>query len=256
MTDFQPPMDDAPALEVAGLIATITLRRPQSGNRLTGGDLKVLTDLIDRVNGSGARVLVLRSLGKQFCTGFDIGAIGVPRSGPSFGEVATALEQCRPVSIAALQGGVFGGATDLALACDFRFGTARTTLAMPAAKLGLHFYLSGMQRYVSRLGLNAAKMLFLQASTIKAEEMLAIGYLTRLVPEQDLDQSVGDCAEACAALAPLAVMSMKKHLNALAAGQVSEREFADDLALCESSADLREGIAAWSQRRAPSFVGS
>jgi enoyl-CoA hydratase/carnithine racemase len=55
-----------------------------------------------------------------------------------------AVEQCRAVTIVAIQGGVYGGATDLALACDFRVGSMAADMFMPAARLGLHFYASGL----------------------------------------------------------------------------------------------------------------
>ena len=71
------------------------------------------------------------------------------------------LEMARPVTVAALHGGVYGGATDLALACDFRVGAHGIDMFMPAARLGLHYYRSGLERYVSRLGLDNAKRLFL-----------------------------------------------------------------------------------------------
>jgi len=67
------------------------------------------------------------------------------------------------VTIAAINGGVYGGGTDLSLACDFRLGSTAANMFMPAAKLGLHFYPGGMVRYVTRLGLNQAKRLFLTA---------------------------------------------------------------------------------------------
>ena len=76
---------------------------------------------------------------------------------------------------------MFGGATDLALACDFRVGVHGMVLRMPAARIGLHYYPSGLRRYVSRLGVSAAKRLFLLAETLPADELLRIGYLDRCV---------------------------------------------------------------------------
>ena len=64
-------------------------------------------------------------------------------------------------TICALNGGVYGGSTDMALSCDFRIGVEGITMFMPAARLGLHYYAGGMRRYVARLGLGAAKKLFL-----------------------------------------------------------------------------------------------
>src|SRR5690606_30809646 len=98
-----------------------------------------------------------------------------------FGETVDLIEKARPITIAAVNGGAYGGGTDLCLACDFRIGIPESNMFMPAAKLGLHFYPGGMSRYVSRLGLNQAKRLFLTAQKINAQEMLAIGFLTEVV---------------------------------------------------------------------------
>ena len=129
------------------------------------------------------------------------------------------LEALRVPTICRLQGGVYGGSTDLALACDFRIGHAGVEMFMPAGRLGVHYYEAGMRRYVSRLGLNAAKRLFLTAERIDAAEMLRIGYLTDLVPDEaGLDPAVDALAGRIAGLAPLAVQGMKRALNEIAHG--------------------------------------
>src|SRR3546814_15552319 len=71
--------------------------------------------------------------------------------------------------------GVYGGATDLALTCEFRLGVEGMDMFMPPVRLGLHFYRGGLERYVTRLGLNNAKRLLLTAERIGAEEMKEIG---------------------------------------------------------------------------------
>ena len=153
----------SPELLIQGACASITLRRPEVANKLLPEDLIVLRRQIDEVNASPAvLVLTLQAVGKHFCSGYDIGEIANSQNeGSSFGEMVDAIENCRPVTIAAIQGGVFGGATDMALACDFRVGGANSQMFMPAARLGLHFYRSGLERYVTRLGLDTAKRLFL-----------------------------------------------------------------------------------------------
>ena len=111
-----------PELAVNGAIATITLRRPEQANRLTPDDLKRLAALLAEVDARpDILVLLLRGTGKYFCSGYDIGSIGAGRP-VDFAAVADAVEQVIAVSIAVLHGGVYGGATDLALACDFRLG--------------------------------------------------------------------------------------------------------------------------------------
>ena len=162
----------APTLSINGACATLTLQRPEQANRLEPEDLAVVCEHIDAVN-ANAEVCVLRlqSTGRYFCSGFDIGSIGNGiRSGgsaaapiPPFDEMVNRLEDARPVTIAVLQGGVYGGATDMVLACDLRLGLKDLEWRMPAAALGLHYYPSGLQRYVSHFGIAAAKRAFLTA---------------------------------------------------------------------------------------------
>jgi enoyl-CoA hydratase len=244
-----------PELNIDGAVATITLRRPEQANRLLPEDLVAIGEHLDVVNRS-AQVLVLRleSTGRYFCSGYDIASIGAARP-VEFEALANALEDARPVTLALLQGGVYGGATDLALACDFRLGTPAVDMFMPAARLGLHFYLRGMQRYVSRLGVDTAKRLFLTAERIDGAEMKAIGFLTHLVAAEELAATGDRLTQTLAGMAPLALTGMKKHLNRIARGALDEQEFLDDAHRAAVSEDLQEGGAAWAEKRAPRFKG-
>jgi enoyl-CoA hydratase/carnithine racemase len=247
--------DNAPLLTVNGPVATLTLRRPAQANRLEPDDLAVLCDHIAQVNQQPqVLVLQLRAGGKYFCSGYDISRIGAGRS-VAFDQMVDTVEDARPVTIAALQGGVYGGATDLALACDFRVGVQGMDMFMPAARLGLHFYESGLRRYATRLGLDNAKRLFLTAQKIDAAEMQRIGFLTHLVAPDRLDAEVQALTEACASMAPLALLGMKRHLNAMARGTLDREALHADMRRAYESDDLREGQAAWAAKRAPQFKG-
>ena len=244
-----------PELHVDGAIATLTLRRPQQANRLEPGDLLAISEHVARVNAT-PQVLVLRvqATGKTFCAGYDIGQIGGTRP-VAFEDMVNALEDARPVTMVLLQGGVYGGATDLALACDFRLGSASTEMFMPAARLGLHFYRRGLERYVSRLGVDQAKRLFLTAEKIDAREMQAIGFLTHLVAADALEGSADQLATTLAGMAPLALLGMKKNLNRIARGALDADDLRRDIERAAASRDLQEGRAAWAEKRAPRFSG-
>lgn len=246
-----------PRLHFQDRVATITLQRPTVANRLAPDDLPVLIECIACVNQrEDVRVLVLRSEGRHFCSGYDISQIENSQSeGSSFGEMVDVVEQCRAVTIAAIQGGVYGGATDLALACDFRVGSMAADMFMPAARLGLHFYASGLERYVSRLGLDTAKRLFLTCERLDAEQMKACGFLTHLVAHTELDETVASLAGALGAMAPLPMSGMKKHLNLIACGRQDREAIARDVQRSVESEDLREGGLAWREKRTPLFTG-
>jgi len=244
-----------PELRIDGAVATLTLRRPRQANRLEPADLQAISEHVARVDAS-PQVLVLRieAAGKTFCAGYDIGSIEGTRTG-AFEDMVNALEDARPVTMAVLQGGVYGGATDLALACDFRLGGPATEMFMPAARLGLHFYRRGLQRYVSRLGIDQAKRLLLTAERIEAGEMHAIGFLTHLVAADVLSSAADRLAATLAGMAPLALLGMKKHLNRIARGALDADDLARDIERAAASRDLHEGRTAWAQKRAPRFAG-
>jgi len=244
-----------PELRIEGTVATICLMRPDQANRLGPDDLAVLLAHIETVDQSpDVRVLTLTSTGKYFCSGFDINRLGGDRE-VDFSTVVDALENCRPVSVAVLQGGVYGGATDLALACDFRIASPNVDMFMPAARLGLHYYQSGLERYVQRLGLNAAKLLFLTAQRIDAQKMLAYGYLTHLSEQEPLAELQASLVNRLVGMAPIALLGMKKHLNRIAQGRLDVTDLEKDIGRALASEDLQEGRRAWAQKRTPVFKG-
>src|SRR6202023_575197 len=163
--------------------------------------------------------------GKSFSSGFHIGALadrlagkgGADEDRDGFERMVDRLEALRVPTIAVLNGGVYGGATDLALACDFRIGVEDMRLVMPAARLGIVYYESGIRRYVTRLGVAAAKRLFLTAQFIDATRPLGIGYLDEIVPAEELMARAEALAATLAANAPLAVAGLKRAIKETAA---------------------------------------
>ncbi|KAH2815314.1 hypothetical protein KXV85_004573, partial [Aspergillus fumigatus] len=122
---------------------------------------------------------------------------------------------------------------------------------MPAARLGLHYYRSGIKRYVTRLGVDNAKKLFLTAQKIDAPEMLRIGYLTAMVPVERLDEEVDRLATTLAGNAPHAMRGMKRAINEFARGELDEaaadRRHRDSM----RGEEIKEGIKAFAEKRAP-----
>ncbi|MCV2369500.1 enoyl-CoA hydratase/isomerase family protein [Roseateles oligotrophus] len=247
----------APLLNIDGHIARITLRRPRLANRLEIEDLRTLRAQVDQVNQTSAvRVLLLSGEGRYFCSGFNIAAVPGVNAGALFEALADDWEAARPITVAKIQGGLYGGATDLALACDFRLGAAACEMFVPAARLGLHFYRGGLQRYVSRLGLQWAKRVLLAGATLDAKQMLACGFLDQMLAGgAELDQAAEALVADLLAMAPLALLGMKKHLNAIACGALDASALQADIAHANLSLDLAEGVAAWQERRVPHFIG-
>jgi enoyl-CoA hydratase len=255
------PSSGLPILHVADGRATLTLNRPAHHNRLHVEDLRALLGHFTALAADPAlKLLVLTGTGPSFCSGFHLGAFddsdSAAADGPHlFERTVDALEALPVPTICRLNGGVYGGATDLGLACDFRVGVDTMTLRMPAARLGLHYYPSGLRRYVTRLGLGTAKRLFLLADEVPAAELLALGYLDRMVPAAQLDAAVASIADALAAGAPLAVRGMKTSLNEIARGDYDLARLRARQAACAASDDLREGRAAFAAKRPARFSG-
>jgi enoyl-CoA hydratase len=254
-----------PVVTLANGRATIRLNRPREHNRLEPDDLAVLRETFTCIAGDPSiRVLVLTGTGKSFSSGYHIGAL-VERHGAksqaqddgndNFETVVNALEALRVPTIAALQGSVYGGATDLALACDFRIGVAGMRMLMPAARLGIVYYPSGIERYVSRLGIAAAKRLFLTAEPIEAKEMRRIGYLDEIVPADELESRVDALAATLAANAPIALAGLKQAINETSAGRLDRAALVKARARAAASEDHAEALKAWSEKRKPVFRG-
>src|ERR1700761_4959454 len=253
----------APVFELNGARATIRLNRPRHLNRLQPSDLDTLMELFDRVEAEPAiRVLVLTGTGRAFSAGYDLNsvaeratsAVEQNSAGAAFEVVADRLEDLAVPTICRLNGGVYGGSTDLALACDFRIGLDSCEMFMPAARLGLHYYRSGIGRYVTRLGVNNAKNLFLTAQKIDAKEMLRIGYLTGIVMSiEELDEEVDKLATILAGNAPVAMRGMKRTINEFARGKLDEAA-ADRRARDSMRGDeIKEGIKAFAEKRPRKF---
>src|SRR5947209_248096 len=260
MTDPAPA--SPPVLVLDGARATIRLNRPKHLNRLQPEDLEALLELFDRLEADPAvRVMVLTGTGRAFSAGYDLGSIAEraasapadQTAGSAFEVVANRLEDLSMPTICRLNGGVYGGATDLALACDFRIGVDTAEMFMPAARLGLHYYTSGIRRYVSRLGADNARKLFLTAQKIDAPEMLRIGYLTAAVPYEALDEEVDRLAAILAGNAPVAMRGMKRTINEFSRGGLDHAAADQRARDSMRSAEIREGIRAFAEKRAPKF---
>ncbi len=255
----------APIVTIAEGRATIRLNRPREHNRIEPDDLALLRETFTRIEDNPrVRVLVLTGTGKSFSSGYHIGALverhatkrdGAEPGSDAFERVVDRLEALRVPTIAALNGSVYGGSTDLALACDFRIGVDGMKLLMPAARLGIVYYPSGIERYVARLGVAAAKKLFLTAQPIDTDEMLRIGYLDACVPAAELNAKVDALAETLAANAPLALAGLKRAINEIAGGRLDRAALAAARSRCAASEDHAEALQAWGEKRAPSFRG-
>ncbi|HSS71563.1 MAG TPA: enoyl-CoA hydratase/isomerase family protein [Casimicrobiaceae bacterium] len=239
-----------PSLNIAGAVATIRFERPSEHNRIDPDDIVVLRRHLDKIAATaGVRVVVFTGSGsKTFSSGFTVGAI-LERLDRSFEDLLDAVERFPLPTLCALNGSVYGGATDLALACDFRVGVRGTGMFMPAARFGLHYYPGGLRRFVAALGPAQAKRIFLTAQTLRAEEMLRIGFLTELVARSKLEARVAEYVAAITECEPAVVKSMKRQMNALAAGDREAGGSRQDYERSLASEELKRRLSALAKRR-------
>jgi enoyl-CoA hydratase/carnithine racemase len=256
-------MTDPVLLLIDGQRATITLNDPAKHNRLDTAGLGKLREAIEAADADPhVRVTVLTGAGeKTFCAGYDLGSIPSGKSArpsegrDSFETVMDRLEAMRMPTLCALNGGVYGGATDMALACDFRLGVKGMRFFMPAARFGLHYYPSGLRRYTQKVSPSFAKRAFLLSEDFTDEDLLRVGYLDWLVERAEFTAKVDEIAGRLAGLAPLSMSNMKRAIEQFAQAEPDIGRIREGIRECQTSDDLREGLAALRERRTPAFKG-
>jgi len=168
-----------------------------------------------------------------------------------------AIEDVRVPTIAALRGPVVGGGLAIAAACDLRVAAPSARFGVPVARtLGNCFSAANLVRLAALVGLGRVKELVFTARLIDAAEARAIGLVTEVVESEDaLEARVGELAEQLSSYAPLTLHATKEMVRRIRARMMPD-EAADLVALCYTSADFREGVRAFIERRKPVWKGT
>lgn len=251
-------MTDTILYQRNGHVAQLTLNNPDKHNSLGQEELEAIQGHLRAVEAEPeARVLVITGAGeKTFCAGASLKQLGAGKiSGDCFQATTDMLASLPIPTIASLNGNVFGGGVELALSCDFRIGIEGSRMRVPAAAIGLCYPLSGINRFVERLGVNLAKRILVASEEFGAEAMLDIGFLDHLVSPSQREEATANLAEHIAGLAPMAVRTMKNILQQAAAGGIDMEQARELSDACLNSEDLQEGFAAQREKRKPSFRG-
>jgi len=252
---------DGLRLERDGDVATIRLDVPEKLNRVSMLARDQLAELFEELGrDESVRAIVLTGAGeKAFTAGGDIAGF-LEREPEELSRLAwniAAPERCPKPVVAKLRGYAFGVGLELALACDFRIASADVELALPEVKIGMIPGSGGTQRLARMVGLGRAKDMVMRGRRIDAEEALAIGLVTEVVPPAQLDSAVTRLIEELRALSPLALALGKRVLNHAYDGPIGLGLEVEGLAygLLRSTHDFREGVEAFGEKRPPKFQG-
>lgn len=250
-------------LDIAGGVATLAVNRPEVRNALdfeTIGELHAALDhLRDR---DDVGVVILTGSGdRAFVSGADIRELAQRKKRDALlginQRLFTAVEELPKPVVAAVNGVAFGGGCELAMACDLRVAVEEARFGLPETGLGIIPAAGGTQRLPRLVGWGKARELILTGELIDAAEALRIGLVSKVVPRDRLMPEARAYADKMLARGPLALRLAKLALNASARTGLDTGLTIESLAqaICFESTDKAEGMAAFLEKRKPSFRG-
>jgi len=244
-------------------VTLIRLNRPQALNALNSRLLQELAQALDEAEADEAvRCLVLTGSERAFAAGADIKEMSDKTYAQMFATDfftagARRLEQVRKPIIAAVAGYALGGGCELAMLCDFIIAADTAKFGQPEINLGVMPGIGGTQRLTRFVGKSKAMEMVLTARMMDAAEAERAGLVSRVVPVDRLIEEAMAAAKKIAAQSPLAVMMNKELVNAayettLSTGVAMERRLFHSLFAFD---DQKEGMAAFLEKRPPTFTG-
>jgi enoyl-CoA hydratase/carnithine racemase len=248
-----------------GPVAFLTFNRPDARNAMTWAMYDALAQACDEVERNDAiRVFVLRANGDAFVAGTDIRQFTEFASGQDgiayerrMEAVIDRLERLTVPTIAQVQGVAAGGGCVIALTCDLRVCTPTAKFGVPIARtLGNCLSAANHARLVDLIGPGRTKDLLFTGRLMDAAEAQALGLVTRMADPLQIDDVVRDLATTIAANAPITIRVTKESVRRVLVHRRPPAAGDDDLiAWCYASADFREGVAAFLEKRRPRFSG-
>ena len=242
----------------------LTIAREEALNALNSEVIGELHHAVQEIElDDGVRAVVLTGAGKAFVAGADIAEMADldPRAAFAFAQrgaqLGAAIEASDVPFIAAVNGFALGGGCELALACDFIYASEKAKLGQPEVKLGVIPGFGGTQRLPRRVGVAKAKELIFTGQVIDAAEALRIGLVDRLLAPDALLETAAEIAEQICANGPLAIGVAKRVIHQ---GQSMTLEHGTELEMHSfaslfGTADQREGMSAFVEKRKPEFEG-
>jgi len=251
--------------EIKDGVGRVTFNRPEARNAFTFRMYERLGEICQQAeHDSSVKVLVLTGAGeKAFASGTDISqfkAFSTAKDALDYESriegLLNALERCPVPTIAAIAGACTGGGASIAACCDLRIGAASVRFGIPIARtLGNCLSTPNYARLVALLGPARVKDIIFTARLLGAEEARAIGLLNEVLPDYASLQSRADeLARTVASHAPLTLRATKEALRRLK-DNLNPAEDRDLVLMCYLSADFREGMDAFLNKRTPHWTG-
>jgi 2-(1,2-epoxy-1,2-dihydrophenyl)acetyl-CoA isomerase len=256
--------------EAASPVLTLTLNRPDKGNALRQTDCAALREKIEAVDGGGdVRAILIRAEGRNFCAGADLVAAnadqGKPRAGQLSRSLATgahglisAVWNCPVPTVSVVQGKAIGLGLHLAVACDFTVAATDAAFAAPFCKRGFSVDSGGSFLLPRLVGMRRARQMVLRGITVDADTAVAWGLIDEVVAPESLDSVGAALATELAAGPTYSLGHSKSLLNdpPLAGIDAVLSQEAKSVEATVRSADFKEGMRAFVERREPSFSGT
>ena len=257
-------MTESVLLAIDGLVATVTLNRPEKLNALTMEMIDALSAIAAQLDADRAvRCVILTGAGERaFCVGADISAwsalepLDMWRTWTRRGhQVFDQWARLRQPVIAAINGHALGGGLELTAAADLRIAPASAQFGLPEASIATCPGWSGTQRLTGLLGPARVKYLALTGRRISAEEAWRIGLVQEVAGDEGAMAAAVRLARDICALAPISVQLTKQLIDASSGVGIAYALEGMAGALAGSTQDAREGLASFRERRAPSYQG-
>jgi enoyl-CoA hydratase/carnithine racemase len=265
MSSPETPARNAPAVrtELRGKALWVHLQRPEVLNAINEAVVEGLDAALDRADRPDVRAVVIRGTGRAFCAGADL--VQVPGAIPDIGRmeatvrrVAAVIERIaalpKPV-IAGVNGLAAAGGLELVLACDLVVAAAGARFADAHSNYGLLPGAGGSARLPRVLGEPMAKRLMFTGEFVAAEALVASGFVTRVVPPEELDAALETLSAALAERSPRVMAAMKRLAGGAADATLAEalEAEANELSVYLRTPDVLVGLAAFRDGRRPVF---
>jgi enoyl-CoA hydratase len=252
--------------EVAPPLALLTFNRPQARNAMTWAMYDALLAACEEVDRNPqVRVFILKGAGgKAFVSGTDISqfqSFREPKDGIDYEKKVSAvlgrLERVTKPTITQVEGFATGAGCGIVATCDLSVATTDSAIGIPIARTLGNVASSGtFARIVNLIGPARAKELIFTGRLIPAPEAQAIGLINRVVPRESIESEVMDLARQIAANAPLTIRATKEMTRRLMDARNPEQSDADLIEMCYMSADFKEGVGAFLNKRRPQWTGA